>query len=388
MSKRASAVASLPGGKATKLALVNMLLDASNPRFGTPGDKQASQADILDRIVEKFGVDDVLSSISVNGYFAAEPMVCKMPRSGAKATVAEGNRRLAACLILAGDARASRQANRTEQYQPIWIKHGRKPIDPVPVILFDGTQNEHALLSYLGVRHIASSQPWDSYAKAAWVARVVEEEEISLADVALMIGDQHRTIERLLEGYYFVQQIIDAGVFRPEDSQRKGRGSVTEYPFSWVYTILGYTAARNFLALGDGPPRKNPLKRDKLARAALVTRSMFGDRSSGRSAAIEDSRDIGRLVSALASPEKVSLLEQGKAISEIERATQPIEDRLRHGLAEVREIQSDLIAGMTEHPVSVAVATPLTAAATMNRRTAAEVEKKLREAATGQADDD
>ncbi len=54
-----------------------------------------------------------------------------------------------------------------------------------------------------------------------------------------MIGDQHRTIRRLLEGCYFIRQTIEAGEFRPQDSQRRGRGSVTDYPFSWVYTVLG-----------------------------------------------------------------------------------------------------------------------------------------------------
>jgi hypothetical protein len=215
----------------------------------------------------------------------------------------------------------------------------------------------------------------------------VEDENLALQDVAMMIGDQHRTIERLLEGYYFVQQLVDTGAFRPEDSLRRGRGSVTEYPFSWIYTILGYTAARQFLGLTETSPQKTPVSKSQLSKAALVTRAMFGDRSKGRSAAIDDSRDIGRLVSVLASPEKVTLLEQGKRIDEIERAAQPIEDRLRHGLAEVREIQTDLIAGMTENPVTSAIATSLVAAATMNRRTAAEVEKKLQSAATGEADE-
>ena len=369
------------------MALSNLLLDGNNPRFGLPADKKAKQEDILDRIVEKFGVDDVLSSLAVNGYFSAEPMVCRRPNPQGRAVVAEGNRRLAACLILIGDPRAARHASRTAEFRKIWESHGRKSIDPIPVILFDKPGQQHALLSYLGVRHISPAQPWDSYAKAAWVARVVEEEDLSLQDVAMMIGDQHRTIERLLEGYYFVQQLVDTGAFRPEDSLRKGRGSVTEYPFSWIYTILGYSAARQFLGLTDAAPEKAPVKKNALSKAALVTRAMFGDRSKGRSAAIDDSRDIGRLVSVLASPEKVTLLEQGKRIDEIERATQPIEDRLRHGLAEVREIQTDLIAGMTENPVTPLIATPLIAAATMNRRTAAEVEKKLQSASSGEANE-
>src|SRR5262249_41712979 len=154
--------------------------------------------------------------------------------------------------------------------------------------------------------------------------------------------------------------------FRPQDSVRKGRGSVTEYPFSWVYTILGYTTTRNFLGLGEDAKLKKPVKPAHLRRAALVTSAMFGDSSKGRSAAIEDSREIGDLASALGSPEKVTLLEQGKTIAEISRITQPIEERLRHGLADVREIQGDILSGMTEHAVSAALAQPLVQLAGIN----------------------
>ncbi len=228
----------------TAYPLNRLLLDKDNPRFGFR-DRGTSQGIILDLIVEKFGVDDVLSSLAVNGYFAAEPMVCRAKEGIDEVFVAEGNRRLAACLILTGEERARNQTVRTQQYKPLWEKHGSKPIDPVPVILFQPHEEEQAILSYLGVRHIASAQPWDSYAKAAWVAQVVENTDVSVADVSAMIGDQHRTVSRLLEGYYFIIQLIDAGIFRPDDSVRRGRGSVTEYPFSWVY--LGYPRARQLL---------------------------------------------------------------------------------------------------------------------------------------------
>jgi hypothetical protein len=363
----------------TTLALDKLLLDESNPRFG--GVKTVGQAGILDHIVETFGVDDVLSSLAVNGYFEAEPLVCRKNKKSDSAVVVEGNRRLAACLILVGDSRAAHQARRGEQYRQLWEQHGKKPINPVPVILFDADEQEEELLSYLGVRHIVSSQPWDSYAKAAWVARVMETSGMSIGDVAVMIGDQHRTVGRLLQGFYFIRQLIETGNFRPEDSVRRGRGSVTDYPFSWVYTLLGYTAARNFLGMPEDESQKDPIKPKNLPKAALATKVMFGDKAKGQNAAIKDSRQIGELASALASPEKVSLLEQGRTLDEIIRITKPIEERLRQGLAEVREIQTELLSGITEQPVKKETAVPLVDLAGKNSRTAAEIEKKLKEAA-------
>lgn len=373
-------------GESARKYLKELLLDQENPRFGDL-EKNSSQADILDHIVEKFGVDDVISSLAVNGYFDAEPLVCKKG-PGDSFTVAEGNRRLAACLIITGDERASRQKKRTADYQRIWNEHGNKAIDPVPVIVFAQAEENTALLSYLGVRHIASSQPWDSYAKAYWVSKVVDETNFSLTDIALMIGSDQGTINHLLEGYYFIDQLIQAGQFNPSDSVRRGRGSVTEYPFSWVYTMLGYSSTRKFLELADKTPVKNPITEPKLKDAGLVVKSMFGDRSKGRNSAIKDSRQLGDLASALADPEKVTMLEQGKAIDEIVRITKPIGDRLRLGLAQVREIQSDLVAGMTEQNVPAEIAVSLVDLANRNRKAAQDIERKLKAVANPEEDDD
>ncbi len=383
---KAVAQQTLPiAGEPGRESLDMLLLDKDNPRFGDL-EKNSSQADILDHIVEKFGVDDVLSSLSVNGYFDAEPLVCKKG-PGEYFTVAEGNRRLAACLIITGGERASRQKKRTADYQKIWNEHGKKPIDPVPVIIFDDDRQSKALLSYLGVRHIASSQPWDSYAKAYWVAKVVEENNLSLNDIALMIGSDQQTINHLLEGYYFVDQLTSTGNFVPSDSVRKGRGSVTDYPFSWIYTMLGYSSTRKFLDIPDKKPVRNPIAPKNLYNASLVVKAMFGDKSKGRNSAIKDSRQLGDLALALSDPEKVTMLEQGKNIEEIIRLTKPIGDRLRLGLAEVREIQNDLVSGMTEQSVPVEIAAPLVDFANKNRRTAQDIEKKLKLVVNPEEDD-
>ncbi len=366
--------------------LADLLLDAGNPRFGLQ-EAGNGQAELLDHIVQKFGVDDVLSSLSVNGYFDAEPIVCRRRQRSSKLLVVEGNRRLAACLILTQDERAARQTIRSERYGERWTKHGRPSVDPIPAIVFGADEDHAAILAYLGVRHIASARPWDSYAKAAWVANVVENNGLTIAQVAEVIGDRSRTVNRMLEGYYVVEQLTKSGHFDPENSLRKGRGSVTAYPFSWVYTILGYAAVREFLHLGDEDAHENPIKRKRLEDAGLVMRSMFGDRSKARNGAITDSRQLGALASTLAVRDKVRLLEQGKTLEEIETLTQPIEKRLSEGMATVRDELRDLIGRLSEQDIGGDAAEDLSPAATRNRRLAAELERKLKEIALGGEDD-
>ncbi len=364
------------------LPVESLLLDGDNPRFGNlgDGDKQEQSA-ILDRVVERFGVGDILSSLAVNGYFSSEPLVCeKSPESG-RFVVKEGNRRLVACLMILGDSRASNQQMRAGRFKKIWEDHNKPIIDPVSVIIFP--YDDPRILSYLGVRHIASTQPWDSYAKASWVAQVVEKNNLKVSQISQMIGDQHKTINRLLEGYYLIQQLIKTGRFQPSDSVRKGRGSVSDYPFSWVYTILGYLTVRDFLKMESSEAIKEPLSKNNLQKGELVLKSMFGDKSQGRNAAIDDSRKLSSLAKVFGDKEKIRLLEQGKNIEEIEDLTQPIEQQLADGLGRTKSILRNLISGLAEHSIHQDSAKDLIADSSGNRNLAASLDKKIREIASG-----
>lgn len=362
---------------ASMITLQNLLLDAKNPRFGGLGTADASQRDILNRIVTVFGVGDVLSSLAVNGFFQAEPLVGRA-RADGKVTIMEGNRRLAACLVLAGDDRAIDQKSLGEPARTTWADHGARQIDPIPVIIFGEHEQSKELLSYLGVRHISASSPWDSYAKAAWVAEVVQHASLTVPEVAQMVGDKNQTVSRLLEGFYFIRQAEEEGRFRPSDSVRSGRGSVTAYPFSWVYTILGYLTTRVFLGIADGPPRPKPVPQENLDRAGLLCAAMFGDRSRGKNSAVSDSRQLGDLASILASPEKVALLEEGRSVSEIVRLTRPIDDRLRTGFAEIRRLQAEILQGLSEHSLTEVQAEPHLSPAQAARRTAQAIELQIK----------
>lgn len=363
------------------LSLDDLLLDPENPRFGRQ-DGVTTQQDILDHIAHNFGVEDILSSLAVNGYFQSEPVVCQehATKKG-KYLVKEGNRRLAACLIINGDERAKSCKKLTEDYQKVWVKHGKPAIDEIPAVVFPSkVESEKALLSYLGVRHISATMTWDSYAKAAWVAQVVEGSKLSLREIARMIGDRHQTISRLLDGYYFVQQLENAGMFQPEDSVRKGRGSVSAYPFSWVYAIIGYASVRNFLGMGT-EPKKDPLSREDLQNGQLVLTALVGDKGRARNPAIDDSRQLGRLAQVFGNPTKVGLLKQGKKVDEIESITRPVEVQLADGLAKTTAIQRDLSASLNESKLAQPAAECLLDLSKRNKRLAGAIDVAIREIA-------
>ena len=308
--------------------------------------------------------------------------MCVGPNKDGHYVVAEGNRRLSACLILLGDERAKNWKKKTIEYQEIHRNHGSNTFDPAPSTIFPSGKSERKLLSYLGVRHIASSQQWDSYAKAVWISNVIEQDEIDVKTVAEMIGDKHQTVSRLLEGYYFITQLEEGNHFLPSNSQRKGRGSNTTYPFSWVYTLLGYSSVRDFLGLKESTPKKTPVPQEKLRNASLVVSSMFGDRSKGQDSALTDSRQLSTLAKVVADPEKVALLRNGKKIDDIIKATQPIDERLGDGLLEAQEIMRDLFSRITEEEINAEIAKKHISSSNKVAKLASSVNAKLQESSS------
>ena len=318
------------------IELENLLLDANNPRFGGQS-TGIDQVDILDRIVDQFGIADLLSSIAVNGFIPAEPLVC-IPSKPNKYKVVEGNRRLASCLILSNDPRARNHAEKSKKYRDVWRANGSKKVDPVPCQVFDPEVDKEELLSFLGVRHISASQPWDSYAKAAWIAEISESTNLSFQDIASMVGDKSNTVSRLLLGYYVTTQLISAGAYDPATSQKSGRGSQVNFPFSWIYTILGYSSVKAYLGLEDGAPRQNPLNKQSVARGGRLFKMMFG--TPEHSPVISDSRELGSLASALGEPAQLVLLEDGVALETVLEEAREVDTRILTALRRASEALS------------------------------------------------
>jgi len=310
------------------MPLEQLHFDADNPRFGGQPLRSRAEADILDEIVQKYGVDGVIDSIAANGYLETEPLVGIESQQGVK--VIEGNRRLAALLVLGNDPRAKNQKRLRKRF----AEHPRNPITTVPVIVYKKNTRPETLLPYLGVKHIVGPKEWDSYAKAAWMAEVLEQSEgkLTLQQIESMIGDEAGIVRKMVEAYYLILQLKEEGRFKPSDSRRKGRGSNPEFPFSWVYNALAYSAIRDWIGLAEVSPRRDPIPADRLDSAERLLVYLFGNDSRDRDGAISDSREIGELAKCIADAEKVSRLDSGMHVESVQRITRPPAEKLQQAL--------------------------------------------------------
>lgn len=326
------------------LFLEELQFDLRNPRYGAGAAQINTEREALDHIVQMFGVNDVLSSIAVNGFFDSEPLVGIRLEKEARVKILEGNRRLAACLILAGDERAVSQGRLHELYSKIHGEHGKKRISPIPVIIYEGKDALKDVLPYIGVRHIVGFLEWDSYAKAAWVHDVLRDHDLTLDEVQKMVGDKNDTIPRMLAGYRFVNQLVASGHFRGDQSQRKGRGSNPDFPFSWVYTALDNLPIKEFVGFKetDGVPDEKPVPTNKLDDAGALLTFMFGDKNRGIAAVVEDSRELGDLAKAVKDPNLRNRLKEGKKLRIVIEEARPSVERLQEGFQRVADQLKDM----------------------------------------------
>ncbi len=308
----------------------DLLLDPENPRL-PPSQSTPSQDELLTLIVRTYSVGELMDSLAINGYFDEEPLVgVPFPDDKTKLIVVEGNRRLAALKLLVEPDLPERLADpssgRALRISTPPISEARRTeLQAVPVRVYE--EGRSAILAYLGYRHITGVKNWDSYAKARYVHQLVEDGN-DLQDVQQRIGDRHETAPRLLRAYLVWEQAA-AGSMIP---QRNGHTP----PFSYLFTALTLRPVLTFLGLApQGRPRA--VHDEKLPQLREVTVYLYGDPTTDRGPAVEESREIPLLSKALGSEAALEKLREGASARDAVEAIPQKEARLEKVLRQAWE---------------------------------------------------
>jgi len=296
-------------------------LDNYNPRL--PEDKQGKpEGDILNTLYQDFFLDEIAESMSRNGYFDEEPLVGipeKLPRKLRTAdpqspefltfikkketefTIVEGNRRLATARLLL-DA-SEREKLRIKTW-PTLSSEVATDLAVLPVIVYP-TRAE--IIPYLGVRHIIGIQKWDSYAKARYIAMMVQDGR-TVDQVGDLIGDKQGSVNKQYLSYKLLDQA---------EAEFDLDATKAKQDFSLLLLALGQGNIKQFLGL---PKRtkdtdlEEPVPRDNLENLRDVLSWIFGD--SKYLPVIKESRDITNYLShVVASTEAVKYLKDRRDLT-------------------------------------------------------------------------
>ncbi|MBI4947382.1 MAG: hypothetical protein HY840_13400 [Bacteroidetes bacterium] len=280
----------------------NLHLDPLNPRL--PAETQEKdELDIIYCLYKFFDIDELALSIGENGYFDEEPLVAipmglpekfknlradKLKKNKeyidfiskpkTQFTVVEGNRRLATIKVLLSLELQTKFKIKTF---PEISSEVIKDISELPVIVYP---NRKEVLPYLGVRHITGIKKWDPYAKARYVAYMVQEGK-TLKEIQQIVADRSNSARKFYLCYKLVEQVenefgIDTSLARNE--------------FSYLLLASGQGAIKDFLGIPSNLSEVNfdqPVPKEKTENLKLLFSWLYGE-GTRTPRVLKESRDI------------------------------------------------------------------------------------------------
>ena len=275
-------------------SLDELSLDPQNPRLGAEKIDAKLGHEALLNTMRDWELEELAVSFIESGFWPQEALlvVKEKLRGNDALVVAEGNRRLAALHYL-------RLAVEGKPATPTWKEFvtGKK-IDPqlfkrIPYLIA-GSRKE--ISGYLGFRHVSGIKEWSPREKAAFIAKLIDEEKLSYQQVMRRIGSKTETVRRTYLSYRVLEQMREH-----DDSIDVAR---VEKKFSVLFLALRYQNVQDYLGFdvetkADSARAKRPIVKSHLPALIHFARWLFGHRDTDP--IVGDSRLVGKLDKALAS---------------------------------------------------------------------------------------
>ena len=332
----------------TKVPVERLRLDQMNPRLVGEG-ATAPDEWIIAQLYRAAELDELLQSMSANGYLDIEPLVV-MGGNGTDdggLIVLEGNRRLATLRLLREPELARRIASREKlRITPPPVDDGlRATFDRVSVYPVASRERARA---FIGFKHINGPAKWDAYAKARFAAEWYQRgrgDGVGLEEIAKAIGDRHDTVKRMVAGIYVLEQARREQLFDIEDRHSR------KFNFSHLYTALARSQYMDYLGLETAwsryDPDTNPVPPERLPRLKQVLVWIYGSKADDAEPVVrKQNPDIKRLGDVIANAEGRLVLEQGRSLDVAHASTEPADRRFTASLLRARDELRDVAGAM------------------------------------------
>ena len=275
-------------------------LDPYNPRLGRSiNGASLSQDEVYDRMWD-WSLEELATSFLESGFWVHEAVLCVEEELDGeeKLIVVEGNRRIAALIRL---DKAFNGNERSRRWLEIINGQARPDIlfNEVPIIKVN---SRGEINSFLGFRHVTGIKEWAPPEKAQFIAKMIDEGELSYRDVMRRIGSTTPTVERNYVAFSILQQM---------DAMEDIDVEEVEDRFSVLFLALRTQGVRQFLGIdkkfGISPQDVYPpIAQEYEGHLVEFSRWLFGDKE--RSPVVSDSRQIEKFAKVLASEEGVTFL--------------------------------------------------------------------------------
>lgn len=327
-------------GRPGRLPLSALRLDPENPRL--PSDQQgADQEELAVTLALGYDPYTVAESIASHGFFSAEPLIVIPDATEVGAyVVVEGNRRLTALLALTRPQVRQEFAD-ADAWERLAREAKVRVDEQVPVVVVD---DRASVTPIIGFRHISGILKWQPLAQAKYVARLVDREQRTYADVAQMTGISLTDVRDRYRDQAIAAQAADLGVPTGD----------LERSFSLLSVAMSSTRLREHVGAPMGSkvaPGVPPVPVERTADLRELLGWVFGD--GVRPAVIKESREISKLGNVVAHPAGLKALRDGESLAQsvqrVEEASLDPRKRLLKRLATAKNALLHASEDIAEH---------------------------------------
>lgn len=281
----------------------DFFLDPKNPRLGRHFvDSKPTQDKILKTMLDDWGLEEIGTSFLESGFWTQEALVVvnEPLRGKVRMVVVEGNRRLAALKLLHG---AHTQYELPSRWKEIIKSSSAKKMAILKDIPYVVADNRKEVQSYLGFRHVSGIKEWDPAEKAEFIARLVDDENLSYDQVRRRIGSKTQTVRQNYIAYRILRQM--------ESQSDKISIPHVEKRFSILYLSLRTNGAKEYLNIdvhADPKSAKHPIPKSHRKNLESFALWLFGN--DKQEPIVVDSRQVDRFGTVLESSKAIAYLER------------------------------------------------------------------------------
>lgn len=282
------------------IELGRLFLDPFNPRLGHARTESPLTQDQLMERMRTWSLEELGVSFLQNGFWPQEAVIVvkeKLYGSTCQLVVVEGNRRIAALKYL-------KQAKDGCLVPRTWKKlvEGSQIEDSlftaVPFIL---AHSREKVNSFLGFRHVTGIKQWAPAEKAEFIARMVDENNMSFEEIRKQIGSHTDVVRRNYIAYRILQQINDLEIDVSEEGLDKR--------FSVLFLSLREAGVQQFLGVNikaEPEVARTPISDDNIQNLSDFVEWLFGSERGGP--LFTDSRSVGNFGRILANDDAIEYL--------------------------------------------------------------------------------
>ena len=277
-----------------------LFLDPRNPRLGGARSEPSAPQERLMGFMRTWSLEELAVSFIENGFWPQEAvMVVEEELYGqpGKLVVVEGNRRIAALKYLK-KAVAGEPVSRTWKQLAEGVQPDANIFTNVPYIL---ARSREDITAFIGFRHVTGIKQWAPAEKAEFIARMVDEKNMSYESIGKQLGNRTDTIRRNHIAHRILRQIDDLEI----DISEQG----LENRFSVLFLSLREKNIRTFLGVdikAEPKEAQTPIPEDNTNNLSDFVTWLFG--SNGSKPLFTDSRNVGNFARILSSDQAIEYL--------------------------------------------------------------------------------